>query len=89
MPTKVNNCIVQVCFEKRLVVAHELNSSEAKAIAYGDLGHIHSTLGNFEQAINCLEHQISIARYATQFFFSRIIGAFFTNFNYEIFSVGN
>jgi len=51
-----------VCFEKRLVVAHDLNSPEAKAAAYGELGHIHSTLGNFEQAISCLEHQMSIAR---------------------------
>nr|CAD7396932.1 unnamed protein product [Timema cristinae] len=51
-----------VCFEKRLVVAHELNSPNSKASAYGELGHIHSTLGNFEQAISCLEHQLTIAR---------------------------
>lgn len=54
-----------VCFEKRLVVAHELNNPEAKASAYGELGHIHTTLGNYEQAISCLEHQLAIARYTS------------------------
>lgn len=52
-----------VCLEKRLVVAHELGSLEAKASAYGDLGNIHSSLNNFDQAVNCLEHQRDIARY--------------------------
>lgn len=51
-----------VCFEKRLVVAHELNSPEAKASAYGELGHIHTSLGNYQQAISCLQHQLLIAR---------------------------
>ncbi|XP_026685481.1 tetratricopeptide repeat protein 28-like [Diaphorina citri] len=51
-----------VCFEKRLVMAHELNNNEAKASAYGELGHIHASLGNFEQATSCLEHQLNIAR---------------------------
>lgn len=54
-----------MCFEKRLVVAHELNNPEAKASAYGELGHIHTTLGNYEQAISCLEHQLAIARYTS------------------------
>ena len=52
-----------VCYEKRLVVSHELNTPAAKASAYGELGHIHSLLGNFEQAISCMEHQLKIARY--------------------------
>lgn len=52
-----------VCYEKRLVVSHELNIPAAKGSAYGELGHIHSLLGNFEQAISCMEHQHQIARY--------------------------
>lgn len=51
-----------MCYEKRLVVAHELNNAAAKAQAYGELGHLHSTLANFEQSVSCLEHQVSIAR---------------------------
>lgn len=51
-----------VCYEKRLVVAHELGNTAAKAQAYGELGNLHSVLGNFEQAVSCLEHQLSIAR---------------------------
>ena len=50
-----------VCLEKRLVVAHELGSSEAKAAAYGELGQIHATLSNLEQAVSCLDHQRAIA----------------------------
>lgn len=38
-----------------------MGSPEAKAAAYGDLGSIHSALGNHEQAVNCLEHQREIA----------------------------
>ncbi|KAJ8260857.1 hypothetical protein COCON_G00165800 [Conger conger] len=51
-----------VCFEKRLVVAHELGESSTKAQAYGELGSLHSQLGNYEQAISCLERQLGIAR---------------------------
>ncbi|KAH0625683.1 hypothetical protein JD844_015278 [Phrynosoma platyrhinos] len=51
-----------VCFEKRLVVAHELGESSDKAQAYGELGNLHSQLGNYEQAISCLERQLGIAR---------------------------
>ncbi|CAB1352255.1 unnamed protein product [Coregonus sp. 'balchen'] len=60
-----------VCFEKRLVVAHELCGSGGgeggegggwgKAQAYGELGDLHSQLGNYEQALSCLEHQLNIA----------------------------
>lgn len=54
-----------VCFEKRLVVAHELGGEGGgKAQAYGELGTLHSQLGNYEQALSCLEHQLSIARSA-------------------------
>lgn len=51
-----------VCFEKRLVVAHELGECGGKAQAYGELGALHSQLGNYEQAISCLERQLAIAR---------------------------
>uniref|UniRef100_A0A4W5LA99 Tetratricopeptide repeat domain 28 n=1 Tax=Hucho hucho TaxID=62062 RepID=A0A4W5LA99_9TELE len=51
-----------VCFEKRLVVAHELGECGGKAQAYGELGALHSQLGNYEQAISCLERQLGIAR---------------------------
>lgn len=54
-----------VCFEKRLVVAHELGGEGGgKAQAYGELGTLHSQLGNYEQALSCLEHQLNIARAA-------------------------
>ncbi|KAG7250137.1 hypothetical protein CRUP_011108, partial [Coryphaenoides rupestris] len=33
----------------------------AKAQAYGELGTLHSQLGNYEQALSCLEHQLNIA----------------------------
>ncbi|KAJ8973013.1 hypothetical protein NQ317_004611 [Molorchus minor] len=51
-----------VCLEKRLVVSHELGNPEAKAAAYGELGQLHATLGNLEQAVSCLDHQRNIAR---------------------------
>lgn len=44
------------------MVTHELNNPAAKASAYGELGHVHSLLGNYEQAISCLEHQLTITR---------------------------
>lgn len=50
-----------VCLEKRLVVSHELGNLDAKAAAYGELGQLHATLGNLEQAVSCLEHQRNIA----------------------------
>ncbi|KAM6902956.1 tetratricopeptide repeat protein 28 [Xenentodon cancila] len=54
-----------VCFEKRLVVAHELGGEGGgKAQAYGELGALHSQLGNYEQALSCLEHQLNIAHSA-------------------------
>lgn len=54
-----------VCFEKRLVVAHELGGEGGgKAQAYCELGTLHSQLGNYEQALSCLEHQLNIARSA-------------------------
>ena len=54
----------KVCFEKRLVVAHDLNhpGGDAKSTAYGELGEIHAMLGNYEQAISCMEHQLQDAR---------------------------
>ena len=57
--------ILQVCFEKRLVVAHDLNhpGGDAKRTAYGELGEIHAMLGNYEQAISCMEHQLQDARW--------------------------
>lgn len=52
-----------MCFEKRLVVAHDLdNPGDAKRSAYGALGEIHAMLGNYEQAISCMEHQLQDAR---------------------------
>ena len=30
--------------------------------AYGELGCLHSLLGNFEQAISCLQHQLRLAQ---------------------------
>lgn len=39
-----------------------MGSPEAKAAAYGELGQLHATLGNLEQAVSCLEHQKNIAR---------------------------
>lgn len=54
-----------MCFEKRLVVAHELGGDGGgKAQAYGELGTLHSQLGNYEQALSCLEHQLNIAHTA-------------------------
>lgn len=54
-----------MCLEKRLVVAHELGGDGGgKAQAYGELGTLHSQLGNYEQALSCLEHQLNIARSA-------------------------
>lgn len=54
-----------MCLEKRLVVAHELGGEGGgKAQAYGELGTLHSQLGNYEQALSCLEHQLNIARSA-------------------------
>lgn len=63
-----------VCFEKRLVVAHELGGEGGgKAQAYGELGTLHSQLGNYEQALSCLEHQLNIARIAGVSFHQQIV----------------
>jgi hypothetical protein len=51
---------LQVCFEKRLVIAHELKDAEAEA--YGELGDIHRLLANYDQAVNCMQHRITLAR---------------------------
>lgn len=34
-----------VCFEKRLVVTHEIDDNTLKGSAYGELGCLHSLLG--------------------------------------------
>ena len=54
---------MQVCFEKRLVITHELDEPGATAAAYGELGDIHRLLGHYEQSISCMERRIEIARY--------------------------
>ncbi len=36
--------------------------NSTKAIAYGELGHIHRQLGNFEQAITCFKHEQELAK---------------------------
>ena len=52
----------QVCFEKRLVISHDLSEPGATAAAYGELGDIHRMLGHFEQSISCMERRIEMAR---------------------------
>ena len=52
----------QVCFEKRLVISHDLSEPGASAAAYGELGDIHRMLGHFEQSISCMERRIEMAR---------------------------
>lgn len=66
-----------VCFEKRLVVAHELGGEGGgKAQAYGELGTLHSQLGNYEQALSCLEHQLNIARTAgVRIYLQEVLGS--------------
>ena len=54
--------LFQVCFEKRLVISHDLNDAVSTAAAYGELGDIHKLLGNFEQSINCMERRLEMAR---------------------------
>ena len=61
-----------MCYEKRLVAAHELmqgggtygssGGSKGKGSAYGELGEVHCSLGNFEQAVSCMDHQLKAAR---------------------------
>ncbi|KAL9981109.1 hypothetical protein ACROYT_G009772 [Oculina patagonica] len=51
-----------VCFEKRLVVAHELTDFRSKGTAYCELGNMHKILGNYEQALACFQQQLSLAR---------------------------
>ena len=40
--------LLQVCFEKRLVISHDLEPLEGSS-AYGELGDIHRLLSNYEQ----------------------------------------
>ena len=55
-------CIVFSCsVEVKLILIFSYQA-EAKSSAYGELGCLHSLLGNFEQAITCLQHQVAIAR---------------------------
>ena len=54
--------VCQVCFEKRLVISHDLSEPGATAAAYGELGDIHRMLGHFEQSISCMERRIEMAR---------------------------
>lgn len=49
-------------FEKRLVVAHELNDPAIKCGAFGDLGKLHGEVGHFSQALSCLEHKMRLAQ---------------------------
>ena len=65
-----------MCYEKRLVAAHESmqggsgtygshatsSNSKGKGSAYGELGEVHCSLGNFEQAVSCMDHQLKAAR---------------------------
>ncbi|KAI2801478.1 Tetratricopeptide repeat protein 28 [Blomia tropicalis] len=51
-----------VSCEKRLVLAHELGCNRTKAIAYGELGHIHRLLDNYEQAISCFKHEQELSK---------------------------
>ena len=64
-----------MCYEKRLVAAHEsmqggsgtygshaTSSKGSKGSAYGELGEVHCSLGNFEQAVSCMDHQLKAAR---------------------------
>ena len=44
------------------MITHDLAEPQATASAYGELGDIHRLLGNYEQAINCMEHRLSMAR---------------------------
>jgi len=44
-----------VCFEKRLVVTHELEDSVHKGSAYGELGCLHSLLGKFTLPVSLPE----------------------------------
>ena len=37
-------------------------ASDVRASAYGELGEIHSLLGNHDQALSCLEHKLRAAR---------------------------
>ena len=39
-----------VCFEKRLVVTHEIDDNAHKGSAYGELGCLHSLLGKLQSS---------------------------------------
>ncbi|OTF82303.1 Rapsynoid-like protein [Euroglyphus maynei] len=51
-----------VSYEKRLVIAHEIGCDQTKAMAYGELGHLHRLLGNYEQAITCFKHEQELGK---------------------------
>ena len=42
--------------------AHELTETTAKGSAYGELGNLHRTMGNFEQAAACYGQQLTLAK---------------------------
>ena len=45
-----------------MVHDEDLPAEMDKGSAYGELGEVHSLLGNYEQAASCLEHQLKTAR---------------------------
>ncbi|KAH9419028.1 Tetratricopeptide repeat protein 28 [Dermatophagoides pteronyssinus] len=51
-----------VSYEKRLVIAHEIGCNQTKALAYGELGHLHRLLGNYEQSISCFKHEQELGK---------------------------
>ncbi|XP_075590272.1 uncharacterized protein LOC124497851 [Dermatophagoides farinae] len=51
-----------VSYEKRLVIAHEIGCDQTKAMAYGELGHLHRLLGKYEQAITCFKHEQELGK---------------------------
>lgn len=51
-----------VVYEKRFVIAHTLGCKRTKAIAYGELGHIHRQLGNYEKSIEFFQKEQELAK---------------------------
>ena len=48
-----------VCYEKRLVITHELDDSSLKGSAYGELGCLHSLLG---ESVCCSDLSAAVIR---------------------------